>query len=1099
MATYTVLDVSKYNTVTDYSAASAAIDGVIMRTGYRGYGSSGTLVKDSLFETHYAGFSGKTKLGVYWFTQAISEAEAIAEANYVYNIIKGRTIDFPVYIDSEYSNGNHNGRADALSKADRTKYAIAFCERIKELGYRAGVYGSDYWFKANLNTAQLQERGYSLWVARYSTTTKPKYVSNYDGWQFSSSNTLNGVKGRCDLSYFYNDIAGWVTTKPDINTYNLKVPSQIFDYTGSEIRPSFTLGSLVAGTDYVYSYSNNINAGTGTCTITGVNNYQGTRSFNFIINPISISGYTISLSGYGFTYTGSEIKPTVSVSGLSGSDFDVSYTDNINVGSAKAIATGKGNYKDNVSATFTISRRSIESYNMSIPSESYEYTGSPITPKVTISGLIENTDYTVEYLNNTGIGTATINVRGINNYTGLKTTNFRIAKSAVDITGYNVTMSYTTTVYNREAQMPVIIVEGLIENTDYRLEVKDNINVGTATINITGINDYTGTIVKTFTITKRDIKEYTLEIPKTSYEYTGEAIEPIPVVGNLIAGIDYDVTYDNNINVGIASVTCTAKDNYNGVLSVTYQIITCSIKSSDVTLSDYTYIYDGRAKIPYVTVSGLYENRDYTLKYKNNTNAGTAYVIVTGIGNYSGEVSVSFTINRQSITNRNVIIDKKEYYYNIAPICPGVYISDLILGKDYEVKYYDNINVGTAKLVVSGINNYQGDIPIQYTILEKDIQKCVAKYGRASVKTIYRVEDGKGLRIYTDTTEENELVVDVNYQINEYTKTEQEDFNLIVYKVKGFGGFSGEATYAFRVVDVEPDTPIDYEDDGVYNFGSEDEHDMSAYGNYDFKDIDDNPEYAIATVALLLDDDVPDMVKDGQDYDFDAMSGIYLDMYDEDDGSNIDPDSGENKKDPDDKKDDDDGTYNFGDIDKGYETAVGDYDFGDLNEGVDPDSVANGDYDFNKFAGDAEEWIAAGTEFDLNNTPMYATYSSSTSFDNKTGTYFIYSSSVVNNRVRMARTENAVDSPARSCGWCNTLDLLNLGEITIGEQVLVSGKIYLYANGSGGYIESEGQVMYVYEILDKEQYRFPYGLANGPKSAIIGYANEDILSKVENL
>ena len=76
---------------------------------------------------------------------------------------------------------------------------------------------------------------------------------------------------------------------------------------------------------------------------------------------------------------------------------------------------------------------------------------------------------------------------------------------------------------------------------------------------------------------------------------------------------------------------------------------------------------------------------------------------------------------------------------------------------------------------------------------------------------------------------------------------------------------------------------------------------------------------------------------------------------------------------------------------------------------------------------------------------------------------------------------------------------MNLGEITVGEQVLVSGKIYVYANGSGGYIESEDQVMYVCEILDKEQYRFPYGLSNGPKSARIGFANEEILSKVENL
>ena len=69
---------------------------------------------------------------------------------------------------------------------------------------------------------------------------------------------------------------------------------------------------------------------------------------------------------------------------------------------------------------------SIESYNISIPSESYEYTGSSITPKVTISGLTENIDYTVEYLNNIEIGTATINVRGINNYTGETSTIFTI-------------------------------------------------------------------------------------------------------------------------------------------------------------------------------------------------------------------------------------------------------------------------------------------------------------------------------------------------------------------------------------------------------------------------------------------------------------------------------------------------------------------------------------------------------------------------------------------------------------------------------------------------------------------------------------------------
>ena len=87
MATYTVLDLSKYNTVTNYSSIVSSVDGVIIRAGYRGYGSSGTLTTDTKFETYYSGLKGKTKIGVYWLSQAINENEAIAEANYVFNLI----------------------------------------------------------------------------------------------------------------------------------------------------------------------------------------------------------------------------------------------------------------------------------------------------------------------------------------------------------------------------------------------------------------------------------------------------------------------------------------------------------------------------------------------------------------------------------------------------------------------------------------------------------------------------------------------------------------------------------------------------------------------------------------------------------------------------------------------------------------------------------------------------------------------------------------------------------------------------------------------------------------------------------------------------
>ena len=1084
MATYTVMDISKYNTVTDYTSAAAAINGVLIRIGYRGYGSSGTLVKDPLFDTHYSSFSGKTKVGIYWFTQAITTAEAVAEANYVYSLLGSNPVDFPIYIDSEYSNTSHNGRADSLSKADRTTITIAFCERIKELGYRAGVYASDSWYNSNLDLSQLQEKGYSIWVAKYSTSA-PTYTTNYDGWQYTSSGSISGVTGNCDLSIFYNDVAGWVTTKPDISTYTLNVPTNIFEYTGSEIKPSFGIGALVAGTDYTYQYSNNINAGIGTCTITGVNNYQGIVTFNFTINPKDISSESVTLNGYSFTYTGLAIEPQVTdVTG--NPTYTVSYENNVNVGTGIVNVTGNGNYTETISSKFSITQKSLELYTISLPYEAYAYTGSEIKPVVTIDNLVEGIDFSTEYFNNIDLGTATVTCKGRGNYLGSISTNFRISNTVIDITKQTVTMSYTTTVYNREYQCPDIVVGSLIEGTDYTLDIVNNLNIGEATIKIIGINDYTGTIVKTFTITAQNINEYVIELPQSSYSYTGSSIKPKVTISNLVEGIDFDVEYGNNINVGNGSITATAKGNYIGVLSVSFPITQSDVLDIEASLDNYTFIYDGTYKTPKVIVKDLIEGSDYYIKYYNNINAGTdASVVIFGLGNYSGSKEIYFTIARQSISSRTLVIDDgTEFYYNTQYITPKAHIDDLRLGTDYELNYYSNSAVGTAEIIANGINNYQGSIIEYFSIITKPINLCYAKYGYASIKTIYRIEDGLGLRIYTDSTETYQLTEYMDYEVKSHTSKEIDDtFTLHEFVVKGFGGFSDEATFRFRTIPTEPSEPIDQEDDGVYNFGDIDLEDETAEGDYDFGDLDEGVS--------------EESIAEG-DYDFDALSGMYLDKYDEDDGSNID-DKGSDEKDPEPKQDDDDGVYNFGDIDLEDETAEGDYDFGDLDEGVDDDTVAKGDYDFNNLAGDTEEWLAAGTEFKLDNTPMFVTYSSPTSFDNKSGNYYVYNSSIVNGRIRMARTDGAVEMPGRACGWCRIADLLNLGNITVGTQLNVDGKLALYANGTGGWIEDHLPIMYVKEILDTSQYDYPYAMSSGPKTARIGFASEEMLSKVEDV
>ena len=250
--TYSVVDLSKYNTISNYANAASAVNGVLIRCGYSG-SSTGAKVTDTKFLTHYNSMFGKPssngtpiKLGVYWFSQAITTAEAVAEADYVYNLIKDKEIDFPVYIDSEYANSSHSGRADSLNSTERTNIIVAFCEEIKSLGYRAGVYASDSWFANNLKLSTLYSYGYSLWVARYSTNA-PVNVSGYDGWQYTSSGSISGASGNVDLSTFYKDVANWgggSTTPGDISAMTVELSYYTIEYSGNKNYPTIYLGGL---------------------------------------------------------------------------------------------------------------------------------------------------------------------------------------------------------------------------------------------------------------------------------------------------------------------------------------------------------------------------------------------------------------------------------------------------------------------------------------------------------------------------------------------------------------------------------------------------------------------------------------------------------------------------------------------------------------------------------------------------------------------------------------------------------------------------------------------------------------------------------------
>lgn len=198
-----VADISQFNSTITWSAVD--VDGVIIRAGYRGYGTAGTLVTDTAFASHMQAATARSiPVGVYWLSQALSEAEAEAEADYLLTLLNGRTLAFPVYLDSEYGEPNGNGRADRISASRRTAYAIAFLERIRQAGYIPGVYASESWFKSNFILSQLVEKGYTLWVAKYASVS-PSIGASYDAWQYTSSAVPSGFSGNTDLSHFYRD------------------------------------------------------------------------------------------------------------------------------------------------------------------------------------------------------------------------------------------------------------------------------------------------------------------------------------------------------------------------------------------------------------------------------------------------------------------------------------------------------------------------------------------------------------------------------------------------------------------------------------------------------------------------------------------------------------------------------------------------------------------------------------------------------------------------------------------------------------------------------------------------------------------------------
>lgn len=170
---------------------SDSIDYVILRAGY----GRETYQKDDTFETNYAkAKAAGLKVGVYWFSYAMSASEAITEAKACLYCLGNKELDLPVYYDMEYAPA-----ITSLSKSTYTQMAVNFCDTIEDSGYDAGVYASAsvYSYPLNYNTVSNK---YSIWNAEWNNY----YTVNCDVWQFTDCAKVNGISGNVDMSFIFN-------------------------------------------------------------------------------------------------------------------------------------------------------------------------------------------------------------------------------------------------------------------------------------------------------------------------------------------------------------------------------------------------------------------------------------------------------------------------------------------------------------------------------------------------------------------------------------------------------------------------------------------------------------------------------------------------------------------------------------------------------------------------------------------------------------------------------------------------------------------------------------------------------------------------------
>ncbi len=373
MYIYNGIDVSYHNKTIDWNSVKAAgVDYAFIRSGYRGYGSTGKLCTDTKFKENIENaIAAGVKVGVYYFTEAINTDEAIEEALYCIEQIKDYDVTLPIVIDYEYPTDGKSpiGRMynAKLSKTAATNNCIAFCETVKEAGYTPMIYANKSDFTSLINGAKLG-KSYKIWLANY--TTKSTYNNTYEFWQYTSSGKVDGITGKVDCNFWYSSSDLGIGTpddndNPDDTNSDDNIENGNTNPDNNNVAVDNSNENNNSNNDNNNSSNNNNsnNNNNNNNDNNENNNNDTTNNDNNEIPATDLSSGTIA-SIANQSYTGSPIKPEPAVT-LNGNtlkyktDYTFTYSNNTNTGVATITVNGIGSYTGTITSTFIIKPKKI--------------------------------------------------------------------------------------------------------------------------------------------------------------------------------------------------------------------------------------------------------------------------------------------------------------------------------------------------------------------------------------------------------------------------------------------------------------------------------------------------------------------------------------------------------------------------------------------------------------------------------------------------------------------------------------------------------------------------------------------------------------------